>query len=245
VATKEQTWIQTTQDRLHLKFRDPNFLLQALTHRSMLHDEPSPAGHNERLEFLGDAVLSLVAAQSLFAQSATADEGMLTQQRAAYVCEASLAQGARRLGLGELLRASKTMRTSGSVELPSVLADALEALFGAIYLDQGFDAAKDFILKALGPLPTEVVSLPKDPKTELQELIQSAAFLAPAYRVAGQTGPAHAPIFRVEVIAGDRVLAEGAGPSKKEAAQEAAREVLKVIQSMKPAQISAWLQNAS
>jgi ribonuclease-3 len=188
---------------------------------------------NERLEFLGDAVLSMVAALSLFKSAPKADEGTLTQLRASYVCEPHLAACAKQMGLGLLLRASPSMKRSGQVDLPSILADALEALFGAIYLDGGFEAARAVVETLLGPVPTRVTESPKDAKTQLQEWTQAERGSTPLYRVVESLGPPHSPTFGVEVVVDNQVVAHGRGPSKKEAAQEAARNALLVLQETK------------
>lgn len=213
---------------LGVQIADKELLQRALTHRSILGDDADLVrqDHNERLEFLGDAVLGLIAAQELFAQIPHGDEGLLTQLRAAYVCEASLADAASRLNIAQFMRVSKSMRASGPLSTPSVLADAMEALIAAVYLDQGFAAAREFVLRVMGPVPLKLTAVPKDSKTELQEIVQAHLSLTPTYRVKRSFGPPHAPTFEVELMVGDVVLSVGEGPSKKEAAQEAARLAL-------------------
>lgn len=232
----EKELISKVEAYLGYVFQDKALLLEALTHRSLARDErlrDHVIPQNERLEFLGDAVLSMVTALSLYKSSPRADEGTLTQLRASYVCEPHLAACAKRMGLGELLRASPSIKRSGQVELPSILADALEALLGAIYLDGGFEAAGAVVETLLGPVPTRVTESPKDAKTQLQEWTQAEKGSTPVYRVTEALGPPHAPTFVVEVLIGDRSLAHGRGPSKKEAAQEAARIALSTLQEGK------------
>lgn len=210
-------------------FADKALLLEAITHRSFARDErlkKNLVSQNERLEFLGDAILSTVTALELYRESPGANEGVLTQLRANYVCETHLAECARRAGLGAMIRVSQSIKRPEGVELPSLLCDVVEALIGAIYLDSGFESARVFILKTLGPVPLKVAASPKDSKTQLQEWTQAHFAKTPIYRVIKSSGPAHLPVFAVEVLMGDLKLAEGVGPSKKEAAQEAARAAL-------------------
>src|SRR3989338_2960700 len=144
-------WCSVTdlEKRLDFKFKNAKLLEQALTHRSFQENK----SQNERLEFLGDAVLGLIAAKNLYEKFPKATEGTLTQLRALYVCQANLSKAAERLELGRVLRAAKAMRLSGSVQQASVLSDVVEAIIGAAYLDQGFDAAEEVALHILGPLP--------------------------------------------------------------------------------------------
>jgi ribonuclease-3 len=167
-----------------------------------------------------------VTAEEVFKRCPHADEGVLSQLRAQYVCEANLSRAATRFDLGTYIRASKAMRAAGPVISISVLADTMEAIIAAVYLDSGVDAARALILRALGPIPERITLAPKDAKTELQERIQSMIYLAPLYRVVESSGPAHSPKFVVEVSVGGNSLANGTGSSKKEAAQDAARAAL-------------------
>lgn len=216
--------------KLKYKFEDKNLLLRALTHRSFGTDEGKREPHNETLEFLGDAVLSVVAAEALFKACPDADEGDLSQARANYVCQLTLAQGARKLKLGDYVRVAKAMRASGPVDLPSVLADVMEAIFGATYLDGGLENARALIGLTLGDVPTKVRTAPKDAKTVLQERIQGACSMTPTYEVLESTGPAHAPAFLVEVQVAGTVLGQGEGSNKKQAAQQAAKQALGVLE---------------
>jgi ribonuclease-3 len=215
--------------QLGYAFSDKALLLEAITHRSFARDErlkDNVVSQNERLEFLGDAILSMVCALELFKTSPRADEGMLTQLRANYVCESHLAEGARRANLGGLIRVSPSMRKASGVELPSLLCDVVEALIGAVYLDSGFDAAREVVLRLLGPVPIKVAVVPKDCKTELQEWTQANFGVTPLYKVVEIAGPPHLPVFTVEVCVGERKLAQGKGSSKKDAAQDAAKTAL-------------------
>ena len=214
--------IDELEKKLAFNFRDKQLLERALTHRS--------AGeHNERLEFLGDAVLSIVAAEQLYTTMKTASEGTLTQLRASYVCEANLARAARELGLEPYIRVAKSMRMSGPIDLPSLLSDVIEAIIGAAYLDAGLEASKNLILHVLGPVPTQVIQYAKDPKTILQEHFQAEVSEAPVYAVTDVSGPGHSPIFVVEVSVAGRVLATGEGRNKKEASQAAAKKALEGV----------------
>lgn len=225
-ALLDETRLSNLEKRLGYAFKDRSLLIEALTHKSYAQVERSPSlRHNERLEFLGDAVLSIVSAEELFTQMPNADEGTLTVLRAAYVCEAHLTKAALSLGLGEFLRLSPSV-SAQSLERTSLLADAVEALLGAIYLDSDLKAVQRLAKEVLGPVPKRVEATPKDAKTELQEWVQAHSAKTPTYTVVKAEGPAHAPIFQVSVCVDGKVLATGEGPSKKDAAQEAARIAL-------------------
>lgn len=227
LRARRYVWCSVTdlEKRLNFKFKDAKLLEQALTHRSFQEDK----AQNERLEFLGDAVLGLIAAKNLYTKFPKATEGTLTQLRALYVCQANLSKAAERLELGRVLRAAKAMRLSGSVQQSSVLSDVVEAIIGAAYLDQGFDAAEELVLRILGPLPEKLETPLKSPKTELQELIQGKYALAPTYELVDVTGPAHTPKFRVRVLVNNREVAIGEGSNKKEASEAAAKEALDTL----------------
>ena len=234
VITADQALLITQfESRIGFVFQNKQLILRALTHRSFIKEEEtlSAEDHNERLEFLGDAVLGLVTAEQVFEKMPYAHEGMLTQLRAAYICQPNLAKAASHLGLGSFMRAAKAMRLSGSVELPSVLSDVMEAIFAAAYLDQGFAAAKELILHTLGPVSLQLRAQAKDPKTELQERFQAVLSAVPTYKVVGVTGPSHEPVFTVEIWYEHKMLAEGQGSSKKEATQKAAETALLKVES--------------
>ncbi len=216
------------------EFRDQAPLLAALTHRS--HASESGAlrsganaygPDNERLEFLGDAVLSMLVAEALWSRVPAAREGEMSRMRAAVVNEASLAEAAAQAGLGEALRLGRGEQRSGGRTRPSMLADALEALFAAVFLDGGIDAARGVVLRSLEARITEVVASGKqDDKSTLQEILQARHRITPRYEVVATYGPDHEREHEVELRAGDVVAARGRGRSKKDAEQAAARAAL-------------------
>lgn len=209
-------------------FADPNLLLTALTHKSA-SDKDKNYGHgynNERLEFLGDAVLSLVTANYLYRHNTSINEGDLSRMRAQFVCQENLSQAAKKMGLGEFIVSDKAMRASGSTNSKSILADALEAVIGAIFIDGGLLAAEEAILKMLGTPSTKLSAYPVDAKTKLQELVQASTQSAPRYILLSSSGPAHAPTFVVGVEVKGELIAEAQGENKKIAAQHAASQAL-------------------
>ncbi len=203
-------------------FRDAGLLRQALMHSSYTNEKHLPKHRcNERLEFLGDAVLELISSEYLFRNSPDTPEGELTRTRASMVCEPSLAICARDIGLGEYLLLGKGEDATGGRSRDSVTSDALEALIGAIYLDGGFTSAKEFIHRAV-LTDLEDKKLFYDSKTILQEMVQGAKAGRITYRLTGEDGPDHEKSFHVEVLIGERVYGEGTGRSKKAAEQQAA-----------------------
>jgi ribonuclease-3 len=215
--------LDALQSRLGRRFNDPRLLQRALTHRSF------GADHNERLEFLGDAVLNLAVSSLLFDRFAGSDEGDLTRVRAHLVREDSLHRAALSLGLPEVLRLSEGEARGGGALRPSILADAVEALIGATYLDGGFDPAAQLVRQLFGELisSTEAESWSKDAKTELQEWLQARKLPVPTYRIVATRGQAHAQTFDVECAAPALGVAEqGEGRSRRAAEQEAARRLL-------------------
>ena len=208
-------------------FADPGLLARALTHRSLTAEEAAEPS-NERLEFLGDAVLGLVTADELYS-SWGLSEGEMAKVRAAVVNEASLAGVARRIGLGAAIRLGRGEEATGGREKPSILADAMEAVIGAVYLDGGIEAARRVILAHWRPLIAERAVSPgrRDYKTRLQEVLARQG-VVPGYEVEA-TGPDHARTFRAEVFADGRRLGSGEGSSKKRAQQEAARHALESL----------------
>jgi ribonuclease-3 len=213
-------------------FSDPLLLEQALTHRS--HN----ARHNERFEFLGDAILNFVVASLLFNQFPRVDEGDLSRLRANLVKQASLAEIAQKLKLSNFLRLGEGELKSGGFRRPSILADALEAIFGAVFLDRGFEAAYGVISNLYAPILQNVdpKTLGKDPKTLLQELLQGRKLDLPQYTVVGTHGAAHNQMFDVECSVPKldiRVTASGA--SRRAAEQLAATQVITLIQQIAPA----------
>ncbi|MEK8049921.1 ribonuclease III [Ideonella sp. DXS22W] len=215
--------LDTLQSRLGHRFADARLLSRALTHRSF------GADHNERLEFLGDAVLNLAVSTLLYERFSGSDEGDLTRVRAHLVREESLHRVALQLGLPEVLRLSEGEARGGGAQRPSILADAMEALIGATYLDGGFEPALALVRQLFGELiaSTEAESWRKDAKTELQEWLQARRLSVPAYRIVATRGQAHAQTFQVECAVAALGLAEpGEGRSRRTAEQEAARRML-------------------
>ena len=208
-------------------FRDPELARQALTHRS--HGTP----HNERLEFLGDSLLNCAVATLLYARFPRLPEGDLSRLRAALVNQSTLSEVAADLGLGERLRLGEGELKSGGFRRPSILADALEALLGAVYLDAGFEAVHTAVERLLGPRLESREDLPvqKDPKTALQELLQGRKLQLPRYSVQRTEGEAHEQTFTVECRVDDLGLAAtGSGASRRAAEQAAAERVLVQMQ---------------
>jgi ribonuclease-3 len=221
-----ETGLVALQRRLGHSFGNPALLQRALTHRSF------GAEHNERLEFLGDAVLSLTISSLLYRQFADSPEGDLTRVRAHLVREDSLHRLALALQLPEVLRLSEGEARGGGAGRPSILADAAEALIGAVFLDAGFDAAQGVVTRLLGEQieAIEADNFGKDPKTELQEWLQARRVPVPAYRIVATRGQAHAQTFEVECAVATLRLAErGEGRSRRMAEQEAARRMLTLL----------------
>ena len=219
------------QTRLGYAFRDEGLLRLALTHPSVAHESGMATAHNQRLEFLGDAVLQLVLTRELYEKFPAFDEGPLTKARAKLVNRRTLAEHARALGLGAHLILGHGEATHGGRERPSALADAFEALLGAIFLDGGFDAAREFILREFSPAFGKLSVLPtlENPKGELQELLQARSPLAPEYQTVSATGPDHDRVFECTVHHEGIELARGSGKSKKAAESDAALAALKKL----------------
>ncbi|NUZ06962.1 ribonuclease III [Piscinibacter koreensis] len=216
------------QQRTGHRFADPALLQRALTHRSFGTD------HNERLEFLGDAVLSLVVSSMLFERFAGSDEGDLSRIRAHLVREDSLHRVALQLGLPELLKLGEGEARGGGAQRASILANAVEALIGATFQDGGFDAARALVQNLFGEIieTTDIGSWSKDAKTELQEWLQARRLPVPVYRISATRGQAHAQTFEVECAVPTLGLSEaGEGKSRRAAEQEAARRMLDTLRS--------------
>lgn len=215
------------EESIGYRFADPALLRQALSHSSYTNEQKEPPDSNERLEFLGDAVLQLVVSHHLFRCCPDCAEGELTKRRAAMVCEPSLAQRARYLGLGDYLLLGKGEEMTGGRTRPSLLADAFEALVGAIYLDGEIGAAEAFIRRELvGVMEAAAPEGRRDYKTFLQEKLQKDPENRLAYAMVEETGPDHAKHFRVQVEVNGAVWGVGDGRSKKEAEQAAAAQAL-------------------
>jgi ribonuclease-3 len=220
--------------RLGLPVRDLGLLQQALVHASWLHEHPEDApGHNERLEFLGDAVVSLVISEALYARHPDEDEGDLSARRATIVSTAGLARLGGRIDLGSaLLLGEGESRRSGR-RRPTLLASSFEALVGAIYLDLGFAAVRDWLLELAEPeiaADSPILTL-KSPKSRLQEYTQRHTGARPTYRLAEMTGPDHEKTFRVEVSVNGEVLGVGEGPSRRIAETAAAAEAVERLRA--------------
>lgn len=211
-----------------VRFRSKDILHQALTHRSAIH-ERARIGHNERLEFLGDAVLQLVTTEYLY-QLSSKPEGELTSWRSALVQGDHLQEVARELRLGEYLFLSRGEEVSGGRTKESTLANALEALIGAIYLDQGLDIARTFIHTFILTHLKQLLAKGKhkDEKSRFQEVAQQKTGITPTYETISETGPDHKKVFTCAVSIGTERVALGEGNTKQKAEQEAAREGLKV-----------------
>ncbi|MEK7480838.1 MAG: ribonuclease III [Patescibacteria group bacterium] len=213
------------EERLGVSFQRKEFLQEALTHRSYINENPDwPTGHNERLEFLGDAVLELVVTEFLFARFAEKPEGELTSLRAAMVNTMMLASRAADIGLNDALLLSRGEAKDTGRARQYLLANAFEALIGALYLDGGYESAKKFLERVLFPQIDNVLEhrLWKDSKSLFQEEAQERESITPNYRVLREWGPDHAKRFVIGVFLGEEKIAEGEGDSKQEAETQAA-----------------------
>ncbi len=207
-------------------FRDPAILQQALTHRSFVNECADPSVRdNERFEFLGDRVIDLVISAELMRRHPEAREGPLSRMRALLVSEGGLARVAESIGLGDALRLGRGEELSGGRKKPSILSDAFEAFFAAVYLDGGLEEARRALL-GLVAFPGESGLERGDPKTELQQRIQAQLHITPTYRLIDESGPDHEKRFGVQILVGERILGHGEGRTKKEAEQRAAAQVL-------------------
>lgn len=223
---KRQKQLEVFLQRLGLQVQDLSLLNLALTHPTYAFEHDLPA-HNQRLEFLGDAVLGLVVTEYLYQEFPSLPEGDLTRLRAAIVCEASLARVARQLGLGDLLLLGCGEEQSGGRQRPSNLADALEAVIGSLYLTEGLSVVQRLVRQLFADSLKELDGQRiMDSKTRLQEWVQKRGTDNVSYRILAEWGPDHAKQFKAGVFYRGRLLATGEGRSKKEAEQEAARAAL-------------------
>lgn len=213
-------------DSLGWKVGNAQLYEQALTHSSYAHEKGRRRSHNERLEFLGDAVLELIVSVYLYETYPKLPEGKLTKLRADLVCEASLARLAYSLNLGQYLRLGRGEIVGGGSSRPSLLADAVEAIIGAVYLDLGLEKCRDYVLELYQPILQELEEgvLRRDYKTLLQEFSQARFSITPVYRIVQESGPDHNKIFEAEVYISSEAVGSGQGRSKKEAEQAAAEE---------------------
>ncbi|MBQ9120279.1 MAG: ribonuclease III [Lachnospiraceae bacterium] len=218
--------LKELEKRIGYRFREQGLLTQALTHSSYANERRiRKVSDNERLEFLGDAVLELVSSEAIFTEHKEMPEGEMSKLRASMVCEQSLAYCARVIKLGEFLFLGKGERATGGAERDSILSDALEAVIGAIYLDGGFTNAKEFIHRfVLNDLETK--KLFYDSKTILQEMIQGRGKGSFAYKLVSESGPDHNKTFVVQAVIDDTLITEGMGKTKKAAEQAAAYQAI-------------------
>jgi ribonuclease-3 len=224
-------------ESLGLPIRDLDLLEQALVHSSYLHEHPAAArGHNERLEFLGDAVVNLALTEALYARHPDDDEGVLSARRAAIVSAAGLARLAARLGLGEHVYLGEGEAARGGRRRPSLLASSFEAIVGAIYLDLGWDATRNWLVGLAAPeiaLDSPASTL-KSPKSRLQEFTQRTSGGRPSYQLLDALGPDHEKRFRIDVSVAGKVLGRGEGLSRREAETAAAAQALESLKIGRP-----------
>jgi ribonuclease III len=224
---------RSLEARLHITFKNPALLKQALIHTSYLNENPGiDVGSNERMEFLGDAALGVVVAHQLYLEYPDVDEGKLTELRAHLVRRDTLARAASRLELGEFLELGRGEDAAGGRKRPTNMARAYEALVGAIFLDGGLAKVRAFVKRSLGPELEGLrkIGMPYDPKSKLQELIQSKWQTTPSYKLLRTEGPDHARRFTVQVMVGGKSLGAGEGRSKQMAEKQAAQQALEEIE---------------
>jgi ribonuclease-3 len=232
VSKKVLTYLE---QKINYEFKDKTLLQEALTHSSWAHEGKNEKVSNERLEFLGDSVLSLVISEYLYKNRKDLEEGSLSKYRAEIVCEPSLARCARKIELGSFLRMGKGEEISGGRDRDSILADAMEALLAAVYLDGGLEAVRRVILDLFKEIIDEVLKgiIYRDYKTRLQEVVQSMEVGKITYELVEEIGPDHNKTFVTQVKIGDVVLGIGQGKSKKESEQAAAMEALSKLGILK------------
>jgi len=237
LSTERKKELQLFEKHARIRFRKLEFLNHAFTHRSFAHEAGENGENNERLEFLGDSVLGLVVAQYLYETLPDQPEGELARIKSFVVSEASLSEIARGLRVDNFILIGKGEEYSGGRSKKTILADCLEAIIGAYYLDSGFPAAERFVHAMLIPEINKVLENrhAKDYKTLLQEFVQKRMKTYPRYRVVQKTGPDHDKTFWIEVHVGERSFGAGKGKNKKEAEQEAARLAYESMTAEKPA----------
>lgn len=224
--------IKAFENKIGYQFKDKELIKLALTHSSYANEvKTGKRANNERLEFLGDAVLELGISEYIYRTFNEMPEGELTKLRAGVVCESSLAKKAREYSISKYIFLGKGEEVSRNNMRDSILADAFEAIIGAIYLDSGFEAAKDFLLKSLKDYIEEIKDNFKslDCKTRLQEIVQRNGHNVLVYQIVGESGPDHNKVFYSNVSLNGKVIGKGEGHSKKEADQSAAMNALKSI----------------
>jgi ribonuclease III len=216
---------------IEISFENKDFLKESLTHRSYLNENPGwKIPHNERLEFLGDAVLELVVTEKLYHRFPEYPEGQLTSLRASLVNSQTMALAAKKISLENFMLLSKGEAKDIGKARDVILANAMEAVIGAVYLDKGYESSEELIEKfIISPFLDEIIEngLYRDPKSRLQEIAQEKFKLTPIYQVVGEEGPDHKKIFKTGVFFGDKLIAEGEGLSKQDAEIEAAKNALK------------------
>jgi len=229
VTNNEELNVPALEKILGVEFKNKDFLLSAMTHRSYLNEhKDANQDHNERLEFLGDAVLELVITDFLFNKYPDKPEGELTAVRAALVNTSSLAEASTKLGLNEYLLLSKGEAKDTGRARVYILANSFESVIGALYMDQGYESARDFIGRQLFAQTDKIVDkrLWQDAKSRFQEMAQEHAGVTPNYETINQVGPDHDRVFTVGVFLGDKKIAEGTGRAKQEAEQAAAEKAI-------------------
>lgn len=217
--------------KLRLKFKNPNLLKQAFIHRSYLNEVKLSLPSNERMEFLGDSILSLIVSQFLFEKRTKDTEGELTNLRAYIVKTKSLARASKNLELGKYLKLSKGEEASGGRDNPQLLANTYEAFLGAVFLDQGMETAKKMVEHTLLPSFQKEINLgpPKDAKSNLQEIVQDRYRESPFYKTLESKGPDHARKFLIAVYINNQQMGRGEGSSKQEAEEKAATQALEKL----------------
>lgn len=221
--------MEPLESRIQYKFRNSLLLAEALTHPSLAYESQKPHFDNQRLEYLGDAVIQLIITEELFKRFPGFPEGQLTKLRSRVVSRRALAQFANQIHLGEYVLLGKGEEATGGRRRHSTLADAFEALIGAVYLDAGPDPTRELVLRLFEEAISEMMESPeeKNPKGELQERLQSIHPEAPIYQIIDQTGPDHRRVFQAEVRWRGKVLGHGKGKSKKEAEARAAGDAIR------------------
>jgi ribonuclease-3 len=242
VTIEQGPSLSRLETALGLKFKNLSLLRQALVHGSYLNEaHASGLESNERLEFLGDAVLGLIVSHKLYREFPLLDEGDLTQLKTSLIRWETLARAAERLSLGDYLLLGRGEKLTGGQQRPSNLACAFEAIVGAALLDSGLTKARALVLRCLKPELAQVTAgkVTLDSKSRLQQMAQSRWQAMPSYRTVAAEGPDHAKVFTVEVLVDDRALGQGQGRSKKEAENKAAQQALKAIDTDEPAPCQA------
>lgn len=226
--------IKEFEDRIGVSFVKKDNLIEALTHRSYLNEHKDCPSHNERLEFLGDAVLELVVSDYLFHKYSNRPEGELTSFRSALVKTDSLADTAKSLEIGDVVLLSKGEEDTGGRTKNFILANTFEAIIGSIYIDQGYDVSKEFIYRFLISKLDDIVKnrLDIDSKTKIQEIAQAKYKVTPIYEVTNEQGPDHEKMFTVIVKVNNKVIGEGVGSSKQRAEEDAASKGIKSLENI-------------